>query len=198
MTAQADSPATPPKGLQRSVPVEAKALDEGDIPDRAVWASEQGDIQKRVTSISSMVTRCVSDSSAATREASEGLDTTMAESAELDDEEDDGIEDDDGIVIEGPLEQLKFLTFWRPRWCVLDRFELRIYRSEEACRQHPDRPRQRISTGTLDAEIWCGAPEQLTCYKGDRPAATFRTGKRGCWEEGASARLWLSKIASVV
>mmetsp|Transcript_50937 Transcript_50937/g.148349 ORF Transcript_50937/g.148349 Transcript_50937/m.148349 type:complete len:226 (+) Transcript_50937:88-765(+) len=218
MAAPAEAPAAPVKALPRSLTAETMTPEEKDSPERAAWASEQGDIPKPGQSAASMVTRCVSDWSVGILAPSEAENTAPSssgsrsnfdmmtpESADLEDEDEDGDFNDggdvDGVVIQGPLEQLRFKSIWRPRWCVLDRFELRVYRSQAASRLDPERPSLRISVEALDVEIWRGAPEQLKCFdasRGDRPAATFRTGKGRRWEEGASARLWLAKIASVV
>jgi len=101
--------------------------------------------------------------------------------------------DDVEVLVEGPLQQRAFLVFWRWRWCVLDRQELRIYSNEEASLMNPFQPLERIKVGTF-----CVAPDlhfasMLLCSRvptGD----TFmflRTGPGIRWEEVVASSLWL-------
>jgi len=110
--------------------------------------------------------------------------------------------DEDSIVIEGPMEEHKFLWLWRPRWCVLDGEELRIYRSREDSRRHPRRPKRVIRVSRLDIMSLYARPAELLCFDWDVsrvcPVATLRTGQGHRWEEVAAARLWIAKVASVI
>mmetsp|Transcript_97326 Transcript_97326/g.280119 ORF Transcript_97326/g.280119 Transcript_97326/m.280119 type:complete len:234 (+) Transcript_97326:87-788(+) len=221
-----DSLASPVKEFQRSSTIATMTPDEPDIPEpgdlssdlakpRSAWPGGEGDSPKRCTSGMSADTLGFSEAETSLMSSAgshfQNLEIMMVEVSDLadvDEEEQEeafdgnnGDDDIDGIVIEGPLEQLNFLSLWRPRWCVLTSSEFRVYRSREASRRHPFRPKQTIRMDVLDVEIRRETPTRLVCYntsRGDRPAAVLRSGKGFRWEEWACARLWLAKIASVI
>lgn len=105
------------------------------------------------------------------------------------------------ILIEGPLQQRALLFFWRWRWCVLDREELRVYVDENASLLMPERPIERHPVAKL-AKLRAASdlhfPSMIVCKNIDsgEPLMYLRTGPGVRWEELASASLWLRAFTS--
>lgn len=102
------------------------------------------------------------------------------------------------VLIEGPLQQRLLLVFWRWRWCVLDRRELRVYRDEEASLLLPEKPLERHSVVTLSVGPDLHFPSVLICANArtGEPVMFLRAGPGLRWEEVAASTLWLSAFAT--
>mmetsp|Transcript_92985 Transcript_92985/g.240245 ORF Transcript_92985/g.240245 Transcript_92985/m.240245 type:complete len:339 (-) Transcript_92985:325-1341(-) len=107
-------------------------------------------------------------------------------------------QDETEVLIEGPLQQRALLVFWRWRWCVLDRHELRVYPNEEASLLMPEKPLERHSVGALNVAPDLHLPSVLVVAgaAGGDPLLFLRTGPGLRWEELASSTLWLRAFAS--
>jgi len=102
------------------------------------------------------------------------------------------------VLIEGPLQQRHLLVFWRWRWCVLDRQELRIYWNEEASLLMPEKPIERRSVVNLDVGPDLHFPSVLICAdsRTGEPLSFLRAGPGLRWEEVAASTLWLRAFAA--
>jgi hypothetical protein len=114
--------------------------------------------------------------------------------------------DDDGILIQGPLQEHKLLFFWQWRWCVLDRRgELQVYHSEEAAAAATSAavgarrpaPIRRYLLSDFRVALNLDMPSVLVCTRvGDGKLATLlRSGPGTAWEELAASKLWLRMFA---
>jgi len=111
-----------------------------------------------------------------------------------------GAESDDcEVLIEGPLQQRHLLVFWRWRWCVLDRRELRVYWNEEASLLMPEKPLERRSVASLTVGPDLNFPSVLICAdsRTREPLSFLRAGPGLRWEEVAASTLWLGAFAAV-
>eukprot|EP00401_Gymnodinium_catenatum_P053102 CAMPEP_0117525698 /NCGR_PEP_ID=MMETSP0784-20121206/35905_1 /TAXON_ID=39447 /ORGANISM="" /LENGTH=384 /DNA_ID=CAMNT_0005321905 /DNA_START=60 /DNA_END=1214 /DNA_ORIENTATION=- len=101
--------------------------------------------------------------------------------------------DDCEVLVEGPLHQRVFLVFWRLRWCVLDRHELRIYRDEQASLFFPSKPLETHRVEALHVAPDLHFPSVLICaaVPGGEPLIILRTGPGLRWEELVASTLWL-------
>merc|ERR1712029_142089 len=104
--------------------------------------------------------------------------------------------DDHEVLIEGPLEQRVLFFFWRPRWCVLDQAELRIYRDERAATLSSE-PLESLNVSSFNVAKDAHNPSVLTfsdvCDDSGANGDAFlflRTGPGGRWEEFAASSLW--------
>mmetsp|Transcript_76801 Transcript_76801/g.178143 ORF Transcript_76801/g.178143 Transcript_76801/m.178143 type:complete len:307 (-) Transcript_76801:228-1148(-) len=97
------------------------------------------------------------------------------------------------VVIEGPLQQRHLLVFWRWRWYVLDRKELRMYWNEEASLLMPEKPLERRNIASLAVTPDLHFPSVLICAdsKTGEPLSFLRAGPGLRWEEVAASTLWL-------
>jgi len=102
------------------------------------------------------------------------------------------------ILVAGPLQQQSFLAFWRWRWCVLDRSELRVYSDEAASILAPETTLQRYCISALQVDLDRHIPTTLMCtdVESGLLAACFRTGGSQQWEELVSASLWVQAFAA--
>lgn len=108
-------------------------------------------------------------------------------------------ETDEGeVLIEGPLQQRHLLLFWRWRWCVLDRRELRVYANEQASLLMPEKPLERRSVAAFTVGPDMNFPSVLVCTdtRTGEPLSFLRAGPGLRWEEVASSTLWLGAFAA--
>jgi hypothetical protein len=109
-------------------------------------------------------------------------------------------EDEAEVLIEGPLQQRSMLFFWRWRWCVLDRRELRVYQNEQVSLLQPEKPLERHSARALNVAPDLHWPSVLVLSGAaggdDDPLLFLRTGPGVQWEEVAATMLWLRAFAS--
>mmetsp|Transcript_71256 Transcript_71256/g.159532 ORF Transcript_71256/g.159532 Transcript_71256/m.159532 type:complete len:344 (+) Transcript_71256:43-1074(+) len=110
-----------------------------------------------------------------------------------------GESDDCEVLIEGPLQQRHLLVFWRWRWCVLDRRELRIYRNEEASLLMPEKPLERRIVASMTVGPDLNFPSVLICAdsRTGEPMSFLRAGPGLRWEEVAASTLWLGAFTAV-
>eukprot|EP00929_Paragymnodinium_shiwhaense_P003425 TRINITY_DN103933_c0_g1_i1.p1 TRINITY_DN103933_c0_g1~~TRINITY_DN103933_c0_g1_i1.p1 ORF type:complete len:357 (-),score=24.38 TRINITY_DN103933_c0_g1_i1:210-1280(-) len=94
-------------------------------------------------------------------------------------------------LIEGPLQQRAFLMFWRSRWCVLDRHELRIYSDEQE--SVVSSPLECHQVKDIDVIPDVQVPTVLIVSTRSRgvPIAYLRAGPGRRLEELVAASLWL-------
>lgn len=103
---------------------------------------------------------------------------------------------DETVLIEGPMQQRGFMSWWRWRWCVLQADELRIYRNLEASILQHDRPQQRFDIETLRAatdlhhQTVLVFERSFSADSGTPISLSLRTGSGQRWEEIAAASLW--------
>ncbi|CAE8617191.1 unnamed protein product, partial [Polarella glacialis] len=101
------------------------------------------------------------------------------------------------VLVEGPLQQRHLAFFWRWRWCVLDRHQLKLYRDEEASLLMPEKPLEVHSAASLSVGSDLHLPSSLICTSPTgEPLMFLRTGRGERWEEIAAASLWLRAFAS--
>jgi len=104
----------------------------------------------------------------------------------------DGFEESD-ILIEGPLQKRTFWFMWKERWCVLDRYELRLYRDETSYHQGPSSPLERYNVDTIRLDL---DPHQPVITFSDVDTGEslmyLRAGSGDRWEEDATVMLWLA------
>eukprot|EP00419_Tripos_fusus_P007923 CAMPEP_0172679286 /NCGR_PEP_ID=MMETSP1074-20121228/15961_1 /TAXON_ID=2916 /ORGANISM="Ceratium fusus, Strain PA161109" /LENGTH=336 /DNA_ID=CAMNT_0013497437 /DNA_START=20 /DNA_END=1031 /DNA_ORIENTATION=- len=106
--------------------------------------------------------------------------------------------DDSEVLVEGPLQERHLLLFWRWRWCVLDRQELRVYWDEEASLLTPERPAARHKVLSLTVAPDLHFPSVLICANADtgEQVMFLRAGPGTRWEEVAATTLWLRAFAA--
>jgi len=106
--------------------------------------------------------------------------------------------DDSEVLVEGPLQERHLLLFWRWRWCVLDRQELRVYWDEEASLLTPERPAARHKVLSLTVAPDLHFPSVLICVNTDtgEQVMFLRAGPGTRWEEVAATTLWLRAFAA--
>lgn len=106
--------------------------------------------------------------------------------------------DDSEVLVEGPLQERHLLLFWRWRWCVLDRQELRVYWDEEASLLTPERPVARHKVLSLTVAPDLHFPSVLICANTDTSEQVMflRAGPGTRWEEVAATTLWLRAFAA--
>mmetsp|Transcript_47057 Transcript_47057/g.150251 ORF Transcript_47057/g.150251 Transcript_47057/m.150251 type:complete len:680 (-) Transcript_47057:133-2172(-) len=106
-------------------------------------------------------------------------------------------QDHSDTLAEGPLQMHGLFFFWHWRWCILDRHELRLYKSEESSLSIPEKPLRRYRVRNLYVALDLDTPSVLVCMAADtREHALFlRTGPGQRWEEFASCKLWLQAFA---
>lgn len=106
--------------------------------------------------------------------------------------------DDREVLVEGPLQQQFLHFFWRPRWCVLDRQELRLYQNEQAALEMPNKPLESHSVSTLNVAQDLHVPSVLLCtdVSDEELSMSLRTGPGSRWEEQVASILWLRAFAS--
>jgi len=110
--------------------------------------------------------------------------------------------DNNGIMIQGPLQEHKLLFFWQWRWCVLSRHgELQVYRSKQAAAaatsaangERRPGPLQRYPLSNLLMSLDPDMPSVLVCVRASdgKLATLLRSGPGIAWEEVAASKLWL-------
>lgn len=94
----------------------------------------------------------------------------------------------------GPLQRRRMGLFWRWRWCVLEHCELLIYSDEAHAQNCPEAPVERFDARDFTVHWDPLEPQEFRCCYENGAACVLRTGSAGCWEENASARLWIQAL----